>query len=193
MDEVFADYPLAPKAGAVQVVAAGPSPALTFSLGGLSKGSGLPQLKLGWIAATGPEVLVASAIERLALILDTYLSVGTPVQLGLGRVLELGSEVRQRIHARVRGNRALVADRVGPGSPCTLLPTEGGWSAILRLPAVLTDEEWAVRFAEEDGVLVSPGYFYDLDLGASVVLGLLPDPAVFSAAVARLLTRAAAA
>jgi aspartate/methionine/tyrosine aminotransferase len=191
VDEVFADYPLAPGAGAVLEVAAAAPVALTFCLGGLSKGAGLPQMKAGWLAAVGPAALVAEALPRLELVSDTYLSVGTPVQLALPRLLELGGGIRARIAARVQTNRAALAAALGPDSPCTLLPAEGGWSAILRVPAVMTDEDWALRLLDHDGVLVSPGYFFDLALGATLVLSLLPDPATFSEGVRRLLARVA--
>ena len=178
-DEVFADFPLAPPADAVRVLAGRPGPALIFSLGGLSKASGLPQMKLGWIAATGPRELSAPALANLELVADTYLSVGTPVQLALPRLLELGAEIRRAIHERVRRNRLALADRIGADSPCTLLPAEAGWSAIVRVPEIMSDEEWAIHLLREHGVLVQPGYFFDLRLGATLVLSLLTPPATF--------------
>jgi aspartate/methionine/tyrosine aminotransferase len=178
-DEVFADFPLAPAADAVVTMAARPGPALTFSLGGLSKASGLPQMKLGWIATSGPRQLVAPALANLELVADTYLSVGTPVQLALPRLLELGAEIRRTIHQRVLRNRAALASLIAPDSPCTLLPAEAGWSAILRVPEIMSDEEWALRLLREDGVLVQPGYFFDLRLGATLVVSLLTPPATF--------------
>ncbi len=168
VDEVFADYPLAPAADAVRCVR--DTPALTFSLGGLSKAAGLPQVKLGWIAVTGPGA--AEALRRLDLMCDTYLSVGTPVQQAAPRLITLGAEIRARIAARVQENRRQVAAAVS-GTGCTLLPTEAGWSALLRLPAVMTDEEWALALLDE-GVLVQPGYFFDIQLPATLVISLLP-------------------
>jgi alanine-synthesizing transaminase len=191
VDEVFSDYPLAAvtRADAVTTVAALASPALTFSLGGLSKGSGLPQMKLGWIAAHGPDALVRDALRRLDLICDTYLSVGTAVQQALPRLLSIGAGIRSRITDRVRTNRALLASApaLNDRSPCSLLPTEAGWSIILRLPAVMSDEDWALRFLRQAGVLVQPGYFFDLPIPAAVVLSLLPSPAVFKDGLTRLL------
>lgn len=178
-DEVFADFPLAPAADAVTVVAGRQLPSLTFSLGGLSKASGLPQMKLGWIAATGRSSLVAPALANLDLVADTYLSVGTPVQLALPKLLELGADIRQAIHARVRRNRTVLANLIDARSPCTLLPAEAGWSAIVRVPEIMSDEEWALRLLREDGVLVQPGYFFDLQLGATLVVSLLAPPASF--------------
>ncbi|HEX7599767.1 MAG TPA: pyridoxal phosphate-dependent aminotransferase, partial [Polyangia bacterium] len=130
VDEVFADFPLAPAPGAVIAAAGRPSPALVFSLGGLSKSCGLPHLKLGWIAATGPTALVRAALARLELIADTYLSVGTPVQLALPGLLQAGAGIRRHILERVQRNRQLLAAALGSNSPCTLLPAEAGWCAI---------------------------------------------------------------
>jgi alanine-synthesizing transaminase len=187
-DEVFADFPLSPAADAVTAIAARSTPALTFSLGGLSKASGLPQMKLGWIAATGPDALVRAALANLELVADTYLSVGTPVQLALPRLLELGADIRGAISLRVRRNWDALAARIGRDSSCTLLPAEAGWSAILRVPEIVSDEEWALRLLEERGVLVQPGYFFDLRLGATLVLSLLTPPAIFDEGVTRVLT-----
>ena len=186
-DEVFADFPIAPAADAVITIAARPGPALTFSLGGLSKASGLPQMKLGWIAASGPEAPIETALANLELVADTYLSAGTPVQLALPRLLELGADIRAKIRERVLRNHRALAESLGPHSPCTLLPAEAGWSAILRVPETISDEEWALGLLRESSVLVQPGYFFDLRLGATLVLSLLTPPAAFDQGVAALL------
>jgi alanine-synthesizing transaminase len=186
-DEVFADFPIAPAADAVFAVAAHPSPALCFSLGGLSKACGLPQMKLGWIAASGPDELVEPTLAHLELVADTYLSVGTPVQLALPRLLVLGAAIRASLRERLLRNRQKLASLVGPESPCTLLPTEAGWSVILRVPETITDEEWALRLMSEQGLLVQPGYFFDLRLGATLVLSLLAPPDDFDLGVEHLL------
>jgi alanine-synthesizing transaminase len=187
VDEVFADFPLAPAPDAVLAMASRTTPALTFSLGGLSKASGLPQMKLGWIAASGPRDLVAPALANLELVADTYLSVSTPVQLALPKLLELGADIRRAIHERVLRNRRALASHIDSRSPCTLLPAEAGWSAILRVPEIVSDEEWALRMVREDGVLVQPGYFFDLHLGATLVVSLLAPPAIFDHGVACIL------
>lgn len=195
-DEVFADFPFGdapPDAVACAATAAAgdDAPPLTFSLGGLSKSCGLPQLKLGWIVAGGsPPDVSAAALARLELIADTYLSVATPVQLAAPRLLALGGTIRAAIAARVAGNRARLQALLPASSPCTLLPAEAGWSAILRVPAVLTDAEWAVTLLRRDGVLVQPGYFFDLPgPGAYVVVSLLPPSSIFAEAVARVVDR----
>jgi alanine-synthesizing transaminase len=189
VDEVFADYALSPAVDAAANVAALPLPALTFCLGGLSKGAGLPQMKLGWIAALGPEPLALEALRRLELVCDTYLSVGTPVQRALPALLAAGADLRAQIARRVQANRQRLAATFGRGSPCTLLPAEAGWSAILRLPALMSDEEWALTFIDRDGVLVQPGYFFDLDVGTTVVISLLTHAATLGEGARRIAER----
>jgi aspartate/methionine/tyrosine aminotransferase len=186
-DEVFADFPIEPAPDAVTAIAKRELPSLTFSLGGLSKASGLPQMKLGWIAATGPQSLVGQALGNLDLVADSYLSVGTPVQVALPKLLDIGGTLRAAIHARVLRNRKALAARIGKDSPCTLLPAEAGWSAIVRVPEIMSDEAWALHLLGDHGVLVQPGYFFDLDMGATLVASLLVPPAVFDQGIEILL------
>lgn len=191
-DEVFAPYAFGEDAERVRALAAEEAFTArvpTFALGGLSKSCGLPQLKLGWIAVAGPADVAAAAVARLSLIADTYLSAGAPVQDAAARLLAIGGDARRAIAARVVENRARLAAAIGPSSPCTLLPSEGGWSAIVRVPATRTDEAWAAALLSEDGVLVQPGYFFDLRGGAYLVLSLLPPPALFAEGVRRLVAR----
>jgi len=195
-DEVFSSYPSYPSSPTspdptrVHTVAVEPRLATAgpaFSLGGLSKACGLPQLKLGWIVVGGRDA--SSSIAGLELIADTYLSVATPVQAAAGDLLALGAEVRAAIATRVAQNRAHLARFLPPISLCTLLPAEGGWSAILRLPASRSDEAWATALVIEDGVLTHPGYFFDLRGGTFLVVSLIPRPEVFEPAIARLVAR----
>ncbi|MEO5770044.1 MAG: pyridoxal phosphate-dependent aminotransferase [Polyangia bacterium] len=185
-DEVFAPYAIRPGGMAVSFLAGRDTAALTFSLGGLSKSCGLPQMKLGWIAVGGPVDARRAALQRLELIGDTYLSVATPVQLALPELLRAGAARRDCIAARLAENRRFLEKLLDGSSPLSLLSSQGGWSAILRLPAIKTDEEWALSFLTEDGVLVHPGYFFDLRAFTTVVLSLLPRPDIFREATERL-------
>jgi alanine-synthesizing transaminase len=163
--------------------------ALTFALGGLSKSCGLPQMKLGWIVVDGPGALVTEALERLDLIADTYLSVGTPVMRAAGRLLEIGAVIRSAIRRRLAENLEALRGRLDPGSACRLLRRDGGWYAVLQVPAIAPEEELVLTLLSEDDVLVHPGYFFDFPSEAYLVLSLLPAPADFGEAIRRILAR----
>ena len=201
-DEVFFDYldypdglhEARPGSSPISMVGspdvAGRERALSFTLGGLSKSCGLPQMKLGWIAVDGPDDLVRGALERLDWIADTYLTVSTPVQLAAARLLAIGGAIRESVRRRVIENRASLVAAVGPRSPCEVLAADGGWYAVLRLPAIVPEEEFILRLLDEADVVVHPGYFFDFDSEAYLVLSLLPEPSIFREGVERILARA---
>jgi alanine-synthesizing transaminase len=182
-DEVFADYSIQ-NPGVTSVL--GQAEALTFSLGGLSKSVGLPQVKLGWIGVSGPVSLVDAALERLETICDAYLSVSTPVQAAAGDLLRRGAPVREQIQARVRLNAAALQQTAWRHPACTLFPIDAGWYAVVQIPAVKTEETFVVDLLERTGVLVHPGYFFDFEREAFLVVSLLPEPALFSSALSSL-------
>ena len=191
-DEVFARYPLGegPPEGRVASVL-GARRGLVFALSGLSKLAALPQLKLGWIAAAGADALAEAAMARLELVLDAYLSVSAPVQNALPTLLSARALTTEAISRRTRRNLASL-DHALRGAPvATRLDVEGGWYATVRVPATETDEAWALALLERDGVLVHPGYFFDLHEGAHLVVSLLTEEATFDEGVARLVARLA--
>jgi len=185
-DEVFLDYRFLTDRDEVAVAAGVPRDALVFSLGGLSKSAALPQLKLGWILASGPEPLLGEALERLEWIADAFLSVSTPVQLAAADLLAQSGAAAEAVRARVLGNARVLARAFPPGSPAAMLPLRAGWSAVLRVPAVEPEEELVLRLLSERDVLVAPGFFFDFPREAYLVLSLLPEPSLFEDAVARL-------
>jgi alanine-synthesizing transaminase len=189
-DEVFADFAFGPDAARVPSLA-GSREVLTFVLSGLSKPAGLPQLKLGWIHACGPERLVEEAAARLDLITDTYLSVGSPVQWAAPRLFDLVDEIGGQIRDRTRENRAALRTLVRD-SAVQVLDAEGGWSVVLRLPRTRSEEEWVLLFLEKDGVIVHPGFFFDFEEEAYIVVSLLGNPAEFSTAIKKMVARVAA-
>jgi alanine-synthesizing transaminase len=175
-DEVFGEYGFAPDARRATSVLEGTAP-LLIALDGLSKVAALPQLKLAWMTLGGERARVREATARLELILDTFLSAGTPVQRALSTLLATRATAGDAIRARTRSNLDVLRTALH-GSAATLLPVEGGWYAVLRLPATRTDEEWALALVEH-GVLVQPGYFFDFDEGPYVVVSLLtPEDAL---------------
>jgi aspartate/methionine/tyrosine aminotransferase len=183
-DEVFADYAFAEDARRASSLASD-GPALAFSLGGLSKSCGLPQLKLAWTAVTGPEPLRREALARLEVVADTYLSVSTPVQLAAPGLLARREALQAPIRERVAGNLGVLRAAL-VGAPATLLPPEGGWYAVLRVPATLAEDERVTRLVERHDVLVHPGYFFDFAHEAFLVLSLLAPPVDFAEAAQRI-------
>ena len=185
-DEVFADYPIS---GARPASALRQDTALTFTLGGLSKSVGLPQLKLGWIATGGPASLVEDALDRLETICDAYLSVSTPVQVAARDLLTAGGAVRDQIQQRVRGNWTQLTALASANPACAVLPVEAGWYAVVQVPALASEDRMVLDLLERTGVLVHPGYFFDFEREAFLVISLLPEPAVFAAAAQALFAR----
>jgi aspartate/methionine/tyrosine aminotransferase len=181
-DGVFAEFPLAkPRPSPLSVADGG----LMFALDGLSKRAGSPQLKLAWTVISGRESLRREARARLELIADTFLSVATPIQLALPELLELCPRLTETIAARCRANLATLAAAV-QGSPVTLLCPEAGWSAVLRLPALMPEEQLVLGLLRDEQLLVQPGFFYDFETEPHAIVSLLTEPRTFEAGVRRL-------
>jgi alanine-synthesizing transaminase len=191
-DEVFADYAFAGDPDRVRTLA-GVTDTLAFSMSGLSKVAGLPQMKLGWIVISGPEAARNQARERLEWIADTYLSVATPVQLAAPLLLELGKDIQGQIAARVQANLAWLKSAIAPASPCRLLSVEGGWYATVQVPRIRREEEWALELLDKDNVHVQPGFFFDFLSEAFLVVSLLTPVETFQEGCRRLLARVDAA
>jgi alanine-synthesizing transaminase len=184
-DEVFSDFAFSPDPQRVTTLA-GQNSVLTFSMSGLSKIAGLPQMKLGWIVASGPNH--AAALDGLEWIADTYLSVSTPVQLALPRLLTAARPVQEQIRAQTRSNlEHLRKNLLASTSPCRCLGIEGGWYAVLEVPRIRSEEEWVLQLLAEKDVLVQPGFFYDFESEAFLVLSLLTPPAIFAEGLRRIL------
>jgi len=184
-DEVFADYAFGDDPRRVTSLARDGA-ALSFALGGLSKSCALPQLKLGWIAVTGPPAPRQSALERLEIIADSYLSVGTPVQHAAAGLLARLPELQDPVQSRVQANRGAL-QRAVHGSAVTLLGSEGGWCAILKMPRTVSEEDRVLGLLERHDVLVHPGFFFDFPSEAYLVLSLLPPEEVFSRGISLLI------
>lgn len=185
-DEVFADYRLEASADAVTDVAA-IAGALVFTLGGLSKTVGLPQLKLGWIVVGGDRSRRLTALQNLELIADSYLSVSTPVQVATADLLVRGAAIRSRILERLRANLTALRAVAARFPAVDVLACEGGWSAVLRVPSTRSEEDLVLDLLDRERILVHPGYFFDFPRPAHLVVSLLPPREVFEDATARML------
>ena len=175
-DEVFREYPLGAHADSVRTLDCagdGAGEGLVFTLNGLSKSLGLPQMKLGWITASGDDRIVKEALSRLEIVADAYLSVGTPVQCALPALLKLRHPVQDAILDRLRNNLATL-----DASGVRTLPVEGGWTAVV---CGIPD---ALELLRDHDILVQPGYFYDFEDSSRTVISLLTHPDVFSAVLA---------
>ena len=183
-DEVFSDYALTPDAERVSTLVT-VEDCLAFSMSGLSKIAGLPQMKLGWIIAAGPANLRAEAMEMLEWIADTYLSVSTPVACAAARLLAVGECVQRQIRERTARNLALAREALS-GSAADILAVEGGWYIVVQMPRIRSEEDWALELLSQESVLTQPGFFYDFESEAFLILSLLTIPEVFREGIARL-------
>ena len=184
-DEVFAEYALDAQAPATEI--ARRAKVLSFTLGGASKALGLPQMKLAWTIVDGPVKERIDALSGLELIADTFLSVNTPVQVAAPDLFRRAAPIRQAIHQRASRNLTAARDVVRTYPACEVLRVEGGWSAVVRVPATRSEEALALGLLQEEHVLVHPGFFFDFPHEAFVVVSLLPPEDVFADAFGRAL------
>ena len=158
--------------------------ALSFSLNGLSKVAGMPQMKLAWIVVNGPVSERQDAWEQLEILLDTYLSVNTPVQLCARQLFGVGTDIRNQLLTNARNNLEFAREAL-VGSPLHVLHVEGGWSVILQLPRTRGEEQWLLALLREQDVLLQPGYFFDMPSEAYAVASLITEPAIFQQGIRR--------
>jgi alanine-synthesizing transaminase len=189
VDEVFLNYA---HDGASHPSFASNKDVLTFTLSGISKISALPQMKLAWIAASGPAGQLHPALSRLEIIADTYLSLNAPVQLAAPVLLDQRKQIQLQLLDRVRTNLAELDRQLAQQKASERLAVEGGWYAILRVPATRSDEDLAIEILRQASVLVHPGHFYDFPRDGYLVLSLITQPGQFRDGIARLLKLLAA-
>jgi alanine-synthesizing transaminase len=184
VDEVFLDYA---HDGAPRSSFLTNADALTFTLSGVSKISALPQMKLAWVATSGPKEMVTEAGARLEIIADTYLSMNAPVQLAAPVLLDQRKQIQPVLLDRLRVNLADIDSQLTGRPSCTRLLVEGGWYVVVRVPVLGTDEELAIRLLRKASVSVHPGHFYDFPNEGHLVLSLITEPSDFREGVARML------
>jgi aspartate/methionine/tyrosine aminotransferase len=184
-DEVFLDFHLA----AIQPRSfAANTGSLTFTMSGLSKISGLPQMKAAWLIASGPQELKSEALARLEVIADTFLSMNAPVQRAMPVFLELRHGFQKQVLARVRKNLAELDKQLSAQSSCARLDMEGGWYAVVRVPATRSDEDVAIELLNVQGVYVHPGHFYDFPTDGYLIVSLIAPERDFNEGIKRLMS-----
>lgn len=184
-DEVFLDYSISSDRPASFAANAR---ALTFTLSGLSKVAGLPQMKAAWMIVSGPEAEKSQALARLDVIADTYLSMNAPVQQAIPVFLEQRHAFQEQLLNRVRRNLAELERILSTQKSISRLAVEGGWYAVLRVPATRPDEDLAVELLETRDVYVHPGHFYDFPGDGYLVVSLIASEADFAEGLRRVVS-----
>ena len=184
-DEVFLDFALV---GNRPPSFAANTGALTFTMSGLSKISGLPQMKTAWLIAGGPMELKKPALARLEVIADTYLSMSAPVQLAAPVLLEQRHGFQKQLMERVRRNLAELDRQLAAQSTCVRCELEGGWHAVLRVPATRSDEDLAIELLSRNNVYVHPEHFYDFPSDGYLVVSLMTRGEPFAEGIKLLLS-----
>jgi len=169
-DEVFLDFVLGDNGRATLAANSG---ALTFTMSGLSKICGLPQMKAAWLVVSGPEPFRGQALERIEVIADTYLSINAPIQWAMPALLGQRAAFQRQLLARAKRNLVELDKQLAEQKACGRLEAEGGWNAVIRVPATRTDEELAIELLANRGVYVHPGHFYDFPSEGFVVVSLV--------------------
>ena len=183
-DEVFLDYP---HDGKPRQTFACNRDVLTFTLSGLSKISGLPQMKVAWVGTSGPKNQVGDALARLEVIADTYLSMNAPIQLATPVLLEQRKTFQPRLLDHLRINLEELNRQLTRQTACSLLQLEGGWHAVVRVPVTHLDEDLAVNLLQNSSVVVHPGTFYDFPADGYLVVSLITPTANFREGINRVL------
>ena len=183
-DEVFLDFSL----GAPQKSFVANTGALTFTMSGISKISGLPQMKFAWLAVSGPEETKREALARLEMIADTYLSLNAPIQLAAPVLLQQRKHFQQQLMARVRANLAVLDAQLAQKQHVSRLAVEGGWYAVLRVPATRPDEELALELLQTHDVYLHPGHYYDFPGDGYLVVSLITPEQDFHEGMGRILS-----
>jgi len=184
-DEVFLDFPIEGNRPASFAANRGAS---TFTLSGLSKISGLPQMKAAWLIAGGPQEWKREALARLEVIADTYLSVNAPVQLAIPKFLDERHTFQKQMMSRVRRNLAELDRQLAAQKTSSRLIAEGGWSAVLQVPATRSDEDLAIELLTTHGVSVHPGHFYDFPSAGYLVVSLTVAESSFREGISRVVS-----
>jgi alanine-synthesizing transaminase len=183
-DEVFLDFEL--KQTPVTTFAAN-SEALTFTMSGLSKICGLPQMKAAWLVVSGPEALKVDALARLEVIADTYLSMGAPIQWAMPALLGQRRAFQKQVIDRVSENLSELDRQLARQKSCGRLEVEGGWNAVIRVPATRSNEDLALELLATQSVYIHPGHFYDFPAEGIVVVSLITPENEFSSGLRRLI------
>jgi alanine-synthesizing transaminase len=186
-DEVFLDFPVGKPAASHTPSLAGNDAMLTFTMSGLSKIAGLPQMKAAWLIVNGPAEQKSDALQRLEVVADTFLSMSAPIQHAMPEFLARRHGFQRELIARVRQNLSELDRQLDTQKTCSRLEVEAGWYATVRVPATRSDEDTAIELLEKHGVAIHPGHFYDFRSDGYLVVSLITPESDFAVGIRLLL------
>jgi alanine-synthesizing transaminase len=150
---------------------AGHAAPLVFTLNGISKLFALPGMKIGWIGVTGESAAVQKAVRALDMISDTFLPVNEVAQAALPLIFKKGSTFLKGFQKEVEKRAAFALEKVRSLPHIEAIPPEGGFYITLRLKTT-EEEPYALNLLRKEGILVHPGYFYDME-GNHIILSFV--------------------
>jgi aspartate/methionine/tyrosine aminotransferase len=184
VDEVFHAFDLSKNTPAPSF--ASTDECLTFTLNGISKLLGLPQLKLAWIVVSGPPEEIEDALRRLEVIGDLFLSVSTPVQQALPVLLQDPAGMMEQIRSRLRKNALRLTELSNSHPAIEVALPEGGWHALITLPLARSAHDWSLHLLDVHQTLVHPGELFDFEEEGIVVVSLLQKQDIFEEGIERI-------
>ncbi|MBO7671280.1 MAG: pyridoxal phosphate-dependent aminotransferase, partial [Aeriscardovia sp.] len=156
-DEVFYEYSFSRTPGRIS----GFSSVLTFALDGFSKLLASPQIKTAWIEVSGPEEEVKEALTRLDFIADNFLPNSWFQNQSTPSLLKLAPEKVKEVRERCMENLELLKGAFSkPGLASSLIAPDGGWSALIRFPATVDEDELVKALIRQFSLSAQPGYFF---------------------------------
>src|SRR4030095_14569113 len=130
---------------------------LVLTLNGLSKMFALPGMKIGWMAVSGDEALVKKSVATLELMSDTFLPVNEIAQFAVAEIFHRGGPFLKEYREWVGRCRNAAVEALHDVS---FTHPRGGFYVTGPIP--LDEEEAAASLLKNNGILVHPGYFYDI-------------------------------
>jgi len=102
--------------------------------------------------------------------------VNAPVQWALPAWLAGRTAIQEQIRKRTAANLAELDRKLAALPAVQRLVCEGGWYAVLRVPALDPDEQTVLALLER-GAWVHPGYYFGMPESGWLVVSLLaPEP-----------------
>lgn len=145
-------------------------PHLAFTLNGVSKMFALPGMKIGWIAVTGDPDRVQKAVQALDMISDTFLPVNEAAQFALPVIFSKGRSFLTGVKNDIARRAEMAAETLKRFS---FVKPEGGFYLTLKIPG--DEEKTALELLKKEGILVHPGYFYDME-DAHMIISFISPP-----------------